>query len=179
MPEMSVTSITRKFSVRETIHGIGPSKTETTIRSLFSKRRSQVLVQKSELLEVNRILGVTFAPMKIVAIASFALLLVAGTSRAMVPGMSEVGRHFRSLPTIGTQSQDNEFKGDILAPENGPMLAPFMPWHPSQNGPMLAPFMPWHPSQNGPMLAPFMPWHPSQNGSMLAPFMPWRPTAVC
>jgi hypothetical protein len=82
----------------------------------------------------------------------------------MLPGMSEIGRHIRSLPAIGTQNQDQEFKGDIVAPQNGPMLAPFMPWHPSQNGPMLAPFVPWKPPQSGPMLAPFM---------------PWRPTAVC
>jgi hypothetical protein len=63
----------------------------------------------------------------------------------MVPGMSEVGRHFRSLPIMSTQSQDNEFKGDILTPENGPMLAPFLPWRSLQDGPMLAPFLPWKP----------------------------------
>jgi hypothetical protein len=102
--------------------------------------------------------------MKKLAIASFALLLIGGTSQAMLPGMSEIGRHIRSLPAIGTQNQDQEFKGDIVTPQNGPMLAPFMPWHPSQNGPMLAPFMPWKPPLSGPMLAPFM---------------PWRPTAVC
>src|SRR5215469_10045584 len=103
--------------------------------------------------------------MKILAVASFALILIAGTSQAMVPGMLEVGQHFRSLPTIGTQPQDNEFKGDIIAPQNGPMLAPFMPWKSLQNGPMLAPFLPWKQSL--------------QNGPMLAPFLPWRSTAVC
>jgi hypothetical protein len=78
----------------------------------------------------------------------------------MLPGMSEVGRHFRSLPAIGTQPQDNEFKGDVVAPQNGPMLAPLMPWKPLQNGPMLAPLMPWKPS-------------------LLAPLVPLDPSAVC
>jgi len=148
-------------------------------RSVFSRQIRDFNTRKSELLEVKRIFGVTFAPMKPLITASFALLLIAGTSQAMLPGMSEVGRHFRSLPAIGTQPQANEFKGDIVAPLNGPMLAPFMPTHPSLNGPMLAPFMPTHPSWNGPMLAPFMPTHPSQNGPMLAPFTPWESTAVC
>src|ERR1700756_540509 len=125
------------------------------------------------MLEVKRIFGVTFAPMKILVTASFALLLLAGTSRAMVPGMSEVGRHFRSLPKIGTQSQDNEFKGDVV-PQNGPMLAPGMPWKTMLNGPMLAPGMPWKTMLNGPMLAPGMPWKTMLNGPMLAPGMPWK-----
>jgi hypothetical protein len=102
--------------------------------------------------------------MKILLIASFALLLIGETSRAMLPGMSESGRHIRSLPVIGSQTQDQGYKGDIVAPQNGPMLAPFMPWRPSQNGPMLA---------------PFVPWRPPQNGIMLAPFLAWKPTSVC
>ena len=116
--------------------------------------------------------------MKKLAVASFALLLIAGTSQAMVPGMSEVGRHFRSLPKVSTQPQDNEFKGDVV-PVYGPMLAPFMPTHPMQYGPMLAPFIPTHPMQYGPMLAPFMPTHPMQYGPMLAPFLPWKGSLVC
>jgi hypothetical protein len=79
--------------------------------------------------------------MKKLAIASFALLLFGETSQAMLPGMSESGRHIRSLPVIGSQNQDQQFKG---APYYGPMLAPFMPW--KQKGPMLAPFMPWRQS---------------------------------
>ena len=111
--------------------------------------------------------------MKKLAIASFALLLIAETSQAMVPGMSEVGRHFRSLPKIGTQAQDNQFKGNVV-PQDAPMLAPGMPWKTMLNGPMLAPGMPWKTMLNGPMLAPGMPWKTMLNGPMLAPGMPWK-----
>jgi hypothetical protein len=84
--------------------------------------------------------------MKTLITASFVLLLIGGTSRAMLPGTPEVGRHIRSLPTIDAQPQDKDFRGDVVAPENGPMLAPFVPWKPLQNGPLLAPFMPWKPT---------------------------------
>jgi hypothetical protein len=68
--------------------------------------------------------------MKTLVIASLALLVIGGTAPAMIPAMSESGQHIRSLPTIDTQPQDQPFKGDIVAPQNGPMLAPFMPFRP-------------------------------------------------
>jgi len=66
--------------------------------------------------------------MKILAIASFALLVGAVASQAMVPGLPEIGRHIRSLPVI----DNGQFKGDLVIPmpKNGPMLAPVMPWRP-------------------------------------------------
>jgi len=103
--------------------------------------------------------------MKRLAITSLALLLIGETSQAMLPGMPEQGRHIRSLPVIGTQTQEQAFKGDIITPQNGPMLAPGMPWKPPQS--------------DGPLLAPGMPWKPPQSGSTLSPLVPQDPTAVC
>ena len=106
-----------------------------------------------------------------VALSAVALLVGAHTTRAMLPGVSEIGRHIPTVPAAGTQDQ---FKGDIYTPGNGPMLAPGMLWR-LKNGIMLAPGMPTRPPKNGIMLAPGMPTRPPKNGIMLAPGMPTRP----
>lgn len=92
--------------------------------------------------------------MKTLAIALLGVSIVAGTSKAMLLGIPETGRHVRSVPAINSQQSQTQpgpkiwqFKGDLMPSLDGPLLAPFVPWHhPAQNGPLLAPFVPWHPA---------------------------------
>jgi hypothetical protein len=75
--------------------------------------------------------------MKTLVIVSFALFVGAAASKAMMPGMPEVGRHVRSLPAVDVQPLPGQqeyhvwdFNGDLVVPSNGPLFAPFMPTHP-------------------------------------------------